>query len=108
MVEVIKNPVYLVDGEKLLTGSPIEQKAELEYLPMACKPLPFKYLKAIKMLKATKKTTAIVGDQIFTDIMGGRLSGVKTILVTDITPEDKLNFKVKRSLEKKLLKRWKK
>ena len=59
-------------------------------------------------MNVKRKNVAMVGDQIFTDIMGGRLSGVKTILVTDITPEDKLNFKVKRSLEKKLLKRWKK
>ena len=32
MVEVIKNSVYLVDGEKLITGNPVEQRAELEYL----------------------------------------------------------------------------
>lgn len=32
MVEVIKNGVYLVDGEKLVTGTPNEQKAQLDAL----------------------------------------------------------------------------
>lgn len=80
----------------------------LPVVGLAAKPLPFGYLKAVKSLKVKRKNAAMVGDQVFTDILGGKLSGVKTILVTDITPEDKLNFKIKRSLEKKLLKRWKK
>ncbi len=80
----------------------------LPVVGLAAKPLPFGYFKAARLLKVKRKNTAMVGDQVFTDIMGGRISGVKTILVTDITPEDKLNFRIKRNLEKKLLKRWKK
>lgn len=80
----------------------------LPVVGLAAKPLPFGYLKAAKLCGAKRKNVAMVGDQIFTDVMGGRLAGVKTILVTDITHEDKLNFKIKRNLEKKLLKRWKK
>lgn len=80
----------------------------LSVVGLAAKPLPFGYLKAKKLLKVKRKNIAMVGDQIFTDIMGGRLSGMKTILVTDITPEEKLNFKIKRKLEKILLARWKK
>ena len=80
----------------------------LPVVGLAAKPLPFGYLKAVKSLKVKRKNAAMVGDQVFTDILGGKLSGVKTMLVTDITPEDKLNFKIKRKLENKLLKRWKK
>ena len=40
-----------------------------------------------------------MGDQIFTDIMGGNLLGVTTIMVTEITPEHGWFFKVKRKLE---------
>ena len=74
---------------------------------LAAKPLPFGYLRAVKKLGFKRKNVAIVGDQIFTDIMGGRLAGVKTVLVTDITPEDKTFFKIKRYFERKMLKRWK-
>lgn len=76
-------------------------------LGLAAKPLPFGYIKAVKMLKKSKKNTAMVGDQLFTDILGGKLAGVKTVWVTDITPEDKIGFKIKRYFEKILLKRWK-
>lgn len=80
----------------------------LPVVGMAAKPLPFGYLKAAKLLGTDRKNIAMVGDQIFTDVLGGRLSGVKTILVTDITPEDKLNFKIKRYFERIMLKRWQK
>lgn len=79
----------------------------LDVVGLAAKPLPFGYLKAVKMLGKNRKTVAIVGDQIFTDIMGGRLAFIKTILVTDITPEDKTFFKIKRYFERIMLKRWK-
>ena len=82
------------------------QKAEIEYLPMALKPLPFKYLKAIKILKATKKSTAIVGDQIFTDILGGNIVGIKTILLKPIKLETTISFKIRRYFENKLLSAW--
>ncbi len=80
----------------------------LPVIGMAAKPLPFGYLKAARTLALPKKQIAIVGDQIFTDVLGGKLSGVKTIWVTDITPEDKTFFKIKRYFERIMLKRWQK
>lgn len=78
----------------------------LDAVGLAAKPLPFGYLKAVKKMGKSKRTTAVVGDQIFTDVLGGRLAGIKTILVTDITPEQTLNFKIRRKIEQKLRKRW--
>ena len=78
----------------------------LDAVGLAAKPLPFGYLKAVKNLNESKRTTAVVGDQIFTDVFGGRLAGIKTILVTDITPEQTLSFKIRRKIEQKLRKRW--
>ena len=78
----------------------------LDVIGLAAKPLPFGYLKAIKQLEVPKKNIAMVGDQVFTDVMGGRLAGIKTVLVTDITPEDKTFFKIKRYFEHIMLKRW--
>lgn len=78
----------------------------LNVVGMAAKPLPFGYIKALKTLKSKRRNTAIVGDQVFTDVLGGKLSGIKTILTTNITPEETLSFKVRRKIEKKLRKRW--
>ncbi len=82
------------------------KKAELDYLPMALKPLPFKYNKAIKILNAKRTNTAIVGDQIFTDILGGKLVGIKTILLKPIKLETTTSFKIRRYFENKLIAKW--
>ncbi len=80
----------------------------LDAVGFAAKPLPFAYFRAVKKLGLERKEVAVIGDQIFTDILGGRLSGVKTILVTDIMPENSFGFKIKRFFERIMLKRWKK
>lgn len=78
----------------------------LDAVGMAAKPLPIGYIKALKRLKTKRANTAIVGDQVFTDTLGGKLSGIKTILVTDITPEESLSFRIRRKIERKLKARW--
>lgn len=79
----------------------------LPVVGLAAKPLPFSYNKAVKQLGGRKKAAAVIGDQLFTDVLGGRLAGVRTLLVTDITPEAELGFRIKRRLEQIFLKRWK-
>ena len=79
----------------------------LPVVALAAKPLPFGYIRASKKLGVKRKNIAMVGDQIFTDTLGANLSGVRAVLVTDITPEDKLGFKIKRYFERIMLKRWK-
>lgn len=79
---------------------PFSQKIGLDFIALAMKPLPFCYLRGVKRAGAKRKNTAIVGDQIFTDILGGRLAGIKTVLLTPILPEDKLSFRIRRKLEK--------
>ncbi|MEG2192448.1 MAG: hypothetical protein RRX95_04115, partial [Oscillospiraceae bacterium] len=51
----------------------------------------------------TEKNTAAVGDQVFTDVMGGHLLGVVSIMVMAIKEEDYLRFKIKRKFEKKFI-----
>lgn len=102
-------------GIKLMILSNAKQKrAEkfaksigLDVVGMAAKPLPFGYIKALKRLNNKRKNTAIVGDQVFTDVLGGKLAGIKTFLTTNITPEETLSFKIRRKIEKKLRTRWK-
>jgi HAD superfamily phosphatase (TIGR01668 family) len=72
----------------------------------ACKPLPFGCYRAIRKLQAVRQKTAIVGDQLFADILAGRLAGLFTIRVRPIHPEDEPWFtRVKRPIEARLLRR---
>ena len=54
------------------------------YIGRAGKPKTSSFFRAMEQLGATKEQTAIVGDQVFTDVLGGSRAGVSTILVEPI------------------------
>lgn len=54
------------------------------YIGHAGKPKTPSFYRAMEQAGVTKEQTAIVGDQIFTDILGGNRAGVSTILVRPI------------------------
>lgn len=78
----------------------------LDFISFAMKPLPFGYLKARAMLKMKCSDCAIIGDQIFTDVVGANLCGMKSVLLTPIQPEDGWSFRVRRHFEKGLRKKY--
>ena len=51
--------------------------------------------------------TAVIGDQIFTDILGGNRLELFTILVTPISTKEFIGTRFTRKLEKLVLKRFK-
>jgi HAD superfamily phosphatase (TIGR01668 family) len=72
----------------------------------ACKPLPFRGRKVMKMLGGNKKSTAIMGDQVFTDVLFGRMMGIRTILLPPIKDKTNLITRIKRYFEKGVLRRY--
>lgn len=75
----------------------------LPVIPKSGKPLPFGIWRAIRLLGVRRSECAMVGDQIFTDILGGSLAGVKTILVQPLTPSDMGHTMVLRRLEQRIM-----
>ena len=57
---------------------------EVPYIGHAGKPKTPSFVKAMEQMGVTKEQTAIVGDQIFTDVLGGSRAGVTAILVEPI------------------------
>ncbi|MBR5472645.1 MAG: YqeG family HAD IIIA-type phosphatase [Clostridia bacterium] len=98
--------LMVLSNSKKARIEPFAKRIGLPFISLGCKPLPSGYLRGVKALGQKRKNVAIVGDQIFTDILGGNTVGVKTILLTPIKPEDGWSFKVRRSLEKKLYKKY--
>lgn len=56
----------------------------IPFIGHAGKPQSGSFFKAMEQMGVTTEQTAIVGDQIFTDILGGSRAGVTTILVKPI------------------------
>jgi len=57
---------------------------DVPYIGHAGKPKTPSFYKAMEEMRVTKEQTAIIGDQIFTDVLGGNRAGVSTILVKPI------------------------
>ncbi len=82
------------------------QPLGLPFVAMAMKPLPVGCWRATRKLDLPRRQTAMVGDQLFADVVAGKLAGVKTILVKPIHPEDEPWFtRLKRPLERWVLAR---
>ena len=85
---------------------PFAAKQGLPFTSMSCKPLPYGYKKGMKILGSNRHNTAMVGDQIFTDVMGANLSGVKCLMVLAIQAEEGAGFKFKRKIEKGFIEKY--
>ncbi len=78
----------------------------LGFVSFALKPLPFGYLKAKSLLKMKASECAIIGDQIFTDIVGANMCGMKSVLLTPIESEKGITFRIRRRCERGLRKKY--
>lgn len=87
---------------------PLAGELGLDFIAFGCKPLTVGITRALKKMRLPKKDVALVGDQIFTDIMGGNLKRMPTVLVEPFHLEDKITFKLKRKLENIVFHREKK
>jgi HAD superfamily phosphatase (TIGR01668 family) len=96
--------LIVVSNSKKARIKPFAGRIGLPFVSLACKPLPFGYAKAIDMLGVKSKSVAIIGDQIFTDILGAKMYGIKSLLVRPQRLEDGWSFKVRRYFERKILK----
>ncbi|MBR1884483.1 MAG: YqeG family HAD IIIA-type phosphatase [Clostridia bacterium] len=98
----------------ILSNTPNYKKVEqigkelsMPYLHRALKPWSFGFKKALKILNEPKESIAIIGDQVFTDVYGGNRFGIKTILVEPIDKNEFFITKMKRPVERLVIKKYK-
>ncbi len=56
-------------------------------ISLGFKPFPFAFRNSLKALNAKPENTAMIGDQLFMDILGANLLNIYTIHVKYVTPE---------------------
>lgn len=88
--------------------SKVAKELEIPYEMFARKPFKKGFIKVQKKLNIKPEHIAVVGDQIFTDIIGGNRCKMFTILVDPLSKEDYWYTAWKRPMENKLKKKFKK
>ena len=82
---------------------PFADKLGLDFVSEGRKPLSKGFNEAQKRMNIPFEQLAVVGDQIYTDMLGANLKGVRGIFVYPIEHEKTLFFKLKRWAEKPFL-----
>lgn len=96
--------VCLVSNGRSARIGRLARELDVPFVAKACKPLPFRCRAALAQLGVDGRSAAMVGDQLFADVLAGRLAGLLTILVRPIHPEDEPWWtRVKRPAERWLL-----
>ncbi|MDR1958808.1 MAG: YqeG family HAD IIIA-type phosphatase [Planctomycetaceae bacterium] len=96
---------YLVSNGLSKRISHVAEQLGLEYAAPAYKPFPYVCRRLMCHEKLDPQYVAMVGDQVFTDVIAGNLAGIRTILVKPMRPEQEPFFtRMKRPFEQWVLK----
>jgi len=68
-------------------------------IPRARKPLPHGFRRALKVLELEPREAVVIGDQLFTDVLGAKLAGLDVILVDPLVRHDPWNTRPLRWIE---------
>jgi uncharacterized protein len=97
----------LVSNGRGARVQPVADRLRIPFVAPALKPLPCGCRSAVARMSFDPRRTAMVGDQLFADVVAGRLAGLRTILVDPINPEDEPWYtRLKRPLERFLVRRF--
>ena len=86
----------------------VANSLEIPYKLFARKPSKGGFVKIQKEIKIEPENIGVVGDQIFTDVIGGNRCNMFTILVDPVTPKDYWYTAWKRPIENKIKQKFKK
>ena len=77
----------------------VADKLDIPFIHRAAKPRRGFFHQAVDLMVVDSNQTAVVGDQIFTDILGGNRAGLYTILVKPLASREFVGTKINRALE---------
>lgn len=107
--EIEKNNIkcmILSNSNKIKKVEMIANVLNIPYINFAMKPLKRGFKKAQEKLNLPNENIAVVGDQIFTDVIGANRSKMHSILVEPIAEKDIWITKLKRPLENLVIKKY--
>lgn len=98
--------LYVISNNRMNRVSKFAKALDLPFIHTGLKPFPFSFHRALREMKLPKKEVVAIGDQIFTDICGAHLAGIRAWLVTPIDMKETFSFKLRRRLEKPSIEKY--
>ncbi len=95
--------LIIVSNNSAERVAPFAEKIGLDFVAKGAKPLAKGFKEACRRIGVKPKEAVAIGDQIYTDIIGGNLLGAYTVLTVPYELEDKAFFKFKRAMEKPVI-----
>ena len=90
----------LVSNASTGRSSKIAEMLEIPCVTYAHKPRPDGVYRALKLMDTPKENAVMIGDQVFTDVIAGRLAPVYTIMVEKYSAKEIWYVVLKRPFEK--------
>lgn len=72
-------------------------------VPNALKPLPAAFGRALALLGTPKAQTIVIGDQLFTDMLGAKFLGLRCLLTEPLADRDFITTRILRFFERLVL-----
>nr|PZM90441.1 MAG: YqeG family HAD IIIA-type phosphatase [[Clostridium] cellulosi] len=98
--------LYIISNNRQNRVSKFSKALGLPFYCNGMKPFPRAFLRAVREMGVPRENVAAVGDQIYTDVAGAHLAGIKAWLVTPIDPRENIIFKIRRMLERPVINRY--
>ncbi|UNC92577.1 YqeG family HAD IIIA-type phosphatase [Candidatus Contubernalis alkaliaceticus] len=99
--------VCIVSNNSLGRVKVFADTLDIPAIPKAVKPRRGAFRLALSKMGITLDEAAVLGDQIFTDVLGGNRLGLFTVLVIPVSEREFIGTQVVRKVERYILKRLK-
>ncbi|MBW7459277.1 YqeG family HAD IIIA-type phosphatase [Paenibacillus sepulcri] len=101
--------VVIVSNNHRTRVSKFADPLRIPFVHAARKPSNKAFVRALTVMELAAEHTAVIGDQMMTDVLGGRRMGLFTILVSPISPGDEgFMTRINRRIERVALSRLRK
>lgn len=95
--------VILTNARPSPTISKMSETLKTELVVGARKPISRFFREALQKIDSSPREACVIGDQIFTDVLGGNLIGCHTVLVKSIGKREFLGTRIMRVFERIIL-----
>lgn len=94
--------ICLLSNARRKRAENVAAQYQIEYLSPAFKPRKKAFLNALERIGLNADQVMVIGDQVFTDILGGNKAGCFTILVPSLSKKEFAGTKILRFFERML------